>query len=107
MNQEVIFFAEGRNSPKNKVVLVNETIGNVLKMLGAMNINHSYLLSEGFPTEAYSYYKFKGLGIIATFLKFNNKECTLSVNFSGFEENPDTLNKLKMYLKYTFKKFLY
>jgi len=107
MNQKVIFFAGGRNSPKNKIVVVNETIGNVLNMLGAKNINHSYLLSEGFPTEAYSYYKFKGLGIIATFLKFNNQECTLSVSFSGFEENIEILNKLKMYLKYTFKKFLY
>jgi hypothetical protein len=107
MNQEVIFFAEGRNSPKNKVILVNETIGRVLRRLGAIVINRSYLLSEGFPTEAYSYYKFPELGIVTTFLKFNTRECTLSVNFSGFEGKIESYNNLKMLIEATLKKFLY
>jgi hypothetical protein len=107
MNQEVIFFAEGRNSPKNKVILVNEAIGRVLRKLGAIVINRSYLLSEGFPTEAYSYYKFMGLGIVTTFLKFNTHECTLSVNFSGFEGQTESYKNIKGYIEDTLKKFIY
>jgi hypothetical protein len=106
MNREVIYIAEGRNPKEKHIIRLNESIGMILERLGAKVVNSTYMLSEGIPTEAYGYYKFSGLGIVTTFLKFNSSECNLSVNFLGFEGQIESYNNLKMYIEDTLKKVL-
>lgn len=107
MNQKITYIAERKSSPGNNVVVISEIIEGVFKKFGAKTINISYLYSDGFPTESYSYYKFPGMGIVTLFSKFKGAKCNLSVNFSGFEGQIESYNKLKMYIEDTLKKVLY
>lgn len=107
MNQKITYIAERKSSPGNNIVIINEIIETVFKRLGAKTVNISYLLSDGFPRESYSYYKFPELGIVTIFSKFKGPECKLSVNFLGFEGQIESYNKLKMYIEDTLKQVLY
>jgi hypothetical protein len=107
MNHEILYIAERKSSPGDSIIIINKILEEVFKRFGAKTINVSYLYSDGFPTESYSYYKFPRLGIVTIFSKFKGAKCNLSVNFSGFEGQIESYNKLKMYIEDTLKKVLY
>lgn len=106
MENTVIYTLGERDSGQNRIVQINESFERLMRRLGARVINSSYILSEGIATEAYGYYVFAGLGIVTTTLDSKNSECNLSVNFSGFERQTESYNKLKMYIEDTLKKAL-
>lgn len=104
MESKVIYSLQEKESMAKRIVQLNETFEELMKKLGAKVINSSYILSEGNPTEAYGYYVFEGLGIVATILNSENSECNFSINFSGFEGQTESYNKLKFYIEDVLKK---
>src|SRR4030042_3326035 len=96
----VIYTAEG-NPSVNNIADINENVEKLIKRLGGIVMNSSYILNEGLPSEAYGYYMFPRLGLIKTTLVFDNdsSEYVLSVNFYGFEGQTEKYNKLKLYIE--------
>jgi hypothetical protein len=107
MQTRVIYTVEGKNPRENYIAIINESVEKLIKRLGGLVVNSSYILTEGLPAEAYGYYMFPRIGIIKTILKFENSEYNLSVNFFGFEGHTDSYNRLKLYIEDTLKNVLY
>jgi hypothetical protein len=106
MEEQLVYNAREKVPGQNNLMRINESVGLVLRRLGGIVVNSTYLLSEGKPVEAYGYYKFPKLGIIRTILKSNHSEYTFFVNFLGFEGNKENYYKVRMYIEDTLKKVL-
>jgi len=104
MEEKVIYSLQEKESMAGRIFQLNETFEALMKKLGAKVINSTYILSDGNPTEAYGYYVFDRLGIVATILNSENSECNFSIDFSGFEGQTESYNKLKFYIEETLKK---
>ena len=107
MQTRVTYTAEGVNPRQNYIVSLNESVEALIKRLGGIVMNSSYLLTDGWASEAYGYYMFPRLAIIKTSLKIEDGEYIFSVDFYGFEGKIDKYNKLKRYIEDTLKKVLY
>jgi len=107
MQTKVTYTAEGVNPRENYIANINESVEKLIKRLGGLVVNSSYILTEGLPSEAYGYYMFPRLGIIKTSLNIEDGEYVLSVIFLGFEGHTESYTKLKMYIEDTLKKVLY
>jgi hypothetical protein len=107
MKEKITYSAKERHHGQNNLVRIHEAVAVVLRKLGGKVINSSYVLSEGFPVEAYGYYNFQNLGVVKTFLRCNNSDYLFSVNISGFDEDLEKCNWVKAYIEDTLKKVLY
>jgi hypothetical protein len=107
MQTRVIYTAESRNHSVNKIAAINESVEKLLKKVGGIVMNSSYILNEGLPSEAYGYYMFPRIGLIKTCLIYENSEYVFSVTFLGFEGQREKYNRLKVYIEDILKKVLY
>jgi hypothetical protein len=103
----VIYTAENTTPGRNHIANINENVEKLMRKAGGIVMNSSYILNEGFPSEAYGYYMFPRLGLVKTSLTSEDSEYILSVNFIGFEDDVERYNKLKMYIESILKRVLY